>query len=50
MLLWSAEPESPAGLIHLCHKRAIRLALLCADTGFFATCRKCFRAGLVLGK
>ena len=36
--------------MRLCHKRAIRFEPLCANTGFFATSPRCFRAGLVKGK
>ncbi len=36
--------------MRLCHKRAIRFEPPCANTGFFATSPRCFRAGLVEGK
>jgi len=37
-------------LSYLCHKRAIRIEPVRANTGFFDTSAERFRAGLVVGK
>jgi len=34
----------------VCRKCAVRFEPMCANTGFFDTSTKCFRAGLVMGK
>jgi len=46
----TAARSASIGETALCHKRAIRFGPLCAKSSLFATCQKCFRAGVVLGK